>query len=228
MFKRCHQCCPAILQTNQLYICNFSCLCIFSFILLIVQEVLPMLSCYLPDKPILDEFSHAFFQTGSSVCSHKSLVTSFFVAKLYHPSGIFICLIFVLYLFHICFVFISYLFHVFSYFLYLCQPSFIFPNWELCSQFSFHLHFHQFIWYFWAFYMLNICFTFVLFLFQIGFIFLLKSVFSCPGSFIPTLGLSAGVILNRIKGLGKPVPSKTDEFSEKFRRGGGDHFQSKN
>ena len=103
--------CPAIIQTNQLCICNFSCLCIFSFILLIVQEVSPMLSCYLPDKPILDEFSHAFFQTGSSVCSHKSLVTSFFVANLYHLSEpFFICLIFVMYLFHICFVFVSYLF----------------------------------------------------------------------------------------------------------------------
>ena len=28
--------------------------------------------------------------------------------------------------------------------------------------------------------------------------------------------------------LGKPTPSKMDEFSEKFRRGGGGHFQSKN
>ena len=28
--------------------------------------------------------------------------------------------------------------------------------------------------------------------------------------------------------LGKPSNSKTDEFSEKFRRGGGGHFQSKN
>ena len=27
--------------------------------------------------------------------------------------------------------------------------------------------------------------------------------------------------------LGKPTPSKTDEFSEKFQRGGGGHFQSK-
>merc|ERR1712016_311641 len=33
---------------------------------------------------------------------------------------------------------------------------------------------------------------------------------------------------NNIPTLGTPSPSKTDEFSEKFQKGGGGHFQSKN
>ena len=111
-----------ICQTHQLYLYLYLFL-FFSLYLCIDSincgEVSPMLSCYLPDKPILDESSHAFFQTGSPVCSHKSCVTSFFVANLYQPSepGF----VFVSYLFHICFIFVSFLFHICLIFvLYLC------------------------------------------------------------------------------------------------------------
>ena len=118
-----------ICLTHQLYLYLYLYL-FFSLYLCIDSincgKVSPMLSCYLPDKPILDESSHAFFQTGSSVCSHKSLVTSFFVANLYQPSQpVFVFVLYLLYLFHIC--------------LYLCQIGFIFlPNLEapVCTNFN--------------------------------------------------------------------------------------------